>query len=161
MDWRHRAACRGADPELFFPTAEASPLYERAVAAAKAVCAGCPVRAECLDFAFAALPCGIAGGLTEDERRDVARRADRRRASIPAVALGPAPTQKQTSAAGQALLAQGRPVAEVAAQCGVTTRTAQRWARRAAAATSTPPARAATPPRATARRPGPDTGQAA
>jgi hypothetical protein len=68
-DWRHRAACRGVDPELFYPVAEDGPPYEEQVAAAKAVCAGCPVRAECLAFALVALPHGIAGGMTPAERR--------------------------------------------------------------------------------------------
>jgi WhiB family redox-sensing transcriptional regulator len=46
--WRGRAACRDADPELFFP--------ERAgtdISAAQAICAGCPVRRECHEFAEA------------------------------------------------------------------------------------------------------------
>lgn len=47
-DWRDRAACRGLDPNMFFP--------ERgdyvAVEAAKAVCSSCPVAAECLQFAI-------------------------------------------------------------------------------------------------------------
>ena len=73
--WRARAACRGVDPELFFPAAERGPVRAVQVAAAKAVCAGCPVRAECLDEALARIPYGIAGGLTEDERRDLARRS--------------------------------------------------------------------------------------
>jgi hypothetical protein len=68
------AACRGVDPELFFPVAEpGTPVYRRQVLQAKAVCAGCPVRAECLEFALAKLPYGIAGGLTEVERRALRR----------------------------------------------------------------------------------------
>jgi WhiB family redox-sensing transcriptional regulator len=46
--WRGRAACGAADPELFFP--------ERAgtdIDAAQAICAGCPVRRECHEFAEA------------------------------------------------------------------------------------------------------------
>ena len=68
-DWRARAACRGSDPELFFPTAESGPVRAGQVAAAKAVCARCPVRAACLAEALARIPYGIAGGLTEYERR--------------------------------------------------------------------------------------------
>jgi hypothetical protein len=68
--WRDRAACRGGgDPERFFPSAETGPAYEAQVAAAKAVCTACPVRAECLTWALTELPYGIAGGMTEDERR--------------------------------------------------------------------------------------------
>jgi hypothetical protein len=69
------AACRGVDPELFFPVAEAGPVLARQVAEAKAVCARCPVRAECLEFALRLLPYGIAGGLTEQERRALRRAA--------------------------------------------------------------------------------------
>jgi len=74
MDWRRRAACRNADPELFFPEGAAGPAL-RAINQAKRVCGACPVRARCLDWALdhgAAF--GIWGGRTEDERR-AARRA--------------------------------------------------------------------------------------
>jgi WhiB family redox-sensing transcriptional regulator len=44
------------------------------VAAAKAICRGCPVCAECLDYAMqTAQDHGIWGGTTDEERR-VARR---------------------------------------------------------------------------------------
>ena len=77
-DWRSRAACAAVDidAELFFPAAEAGPVHDAQVAAAKAVCARCPVVADCLAEALARMPYGIAGGLTEQERR-VLRRRDR------------------------------------------------------------------------------------
>lgn len=66
MDFRHRAACRTVDPEVFFPL----PGDEDGVAMARAVCAGCPVRSECLEFALRhGLDDGVFGGLTADERR--------------------------------------------------------------------------------------------
>ena len=73
-DWRSGAACLGVDPELFFPTAEAGPVHDVQVRAAKQVCAGCPVVAACLAEALARIPDGIAGGLTPDERRALRRR---------------------------------------------------------------------------------------
>ena len=79
-DFRHRAACRSqdVDPEVFFPVAEAGPELARQVEAAKAVCAGCPVRSACLAWALEHQPDGIAGGLTEQERRqENARRRGR------------------------------------------------------------------------------------
>jgi WhiB family redox-sensing transcriptional regulator len=82
-DWRDRAACRAKDPELFFPIGEGGPALVQ-IAAAKAVCASCPVTAECLTFALVALPEGIAGGLTATERREL--RAHRDRASSPPAA---------------------------------------------------------------------------
>lgn len=73
-DWRHRAACRDEDPELFFPVSEVGP-GARQVTQAKAVCARCPVRAECLDNALRnGLNDGIFGGMTERERRELVRR---------------------------------------------------------------------------------------
>ncbi len=47
--------------KVFFPTAETGPVFEAQVAVAKAVCAHCPVRAQCLDEALARIPDGIAG----------------------------------------------------------------------------------------------------
>ncbi|GLY64695.1 WhiB family transcriptional regulator [Amycolatopsis taiwanensis] len=74
VDWRHRAACREEDPELFFPVSELGP-GARQVAQAKSVCARCPVRAECLEYALEnGLDHGIFGGLTEEERRQVRSR---------------------------------------------------------------------------------------
>ncbi len=133
--WREQAACRETDPELFFPVAESGPVREAQVRAAKQVCAGCPVRAECLAAALARSPYGIAGGLTERERR-------RLRRSQPAVLVGEAGevwvdgprdglTKKQRAGTGRALLAAGRPARQVARACGVSTRTVQRWAARA------------------------------
>ena len=74
-DWREHAACRDADPELFFPVSDMGP-GARQVTQAKAVCAGCPVRTRCLDYAMDnALDHGIFGGTTECERRDLTRHA--------------------------------------------------------------------------------------
>lgn len=73
-NWQERAACRDEDPELFFPVSETGP-GARQVAAAKAVCAGCPVRAECLEYALdIGLDHGIFGGTTDGERRKLFRR---------------------------------------------------------------------------------------
>ena len=67
-DWRHYAACRDVDSELFQPSAESGRVLAAQVVAAKAVCGRCPVREACLAFALVMLPHGIAGGLTETER---------------------------------------------------------------------------------------------
>lgn len=81
FDWRELAVCRDVDPELFFPVAEpGTSLYRREVARAKAVCRRCPVVAECLEWALTDLPYGVAGGMTEDERRALRRRVTRPRA---------------------------------------------------------------------------------
>ena len=62
--WRELAACRGTDLGVFFP--------ERGESAgpARQVCAGCPVRQACLDYAITnRIASGVWGGLTERERR--------------------------------------------------------------------------------------------
>lgn len=72
-EWVHLATCRveDIDPELFFPLSEK--LHEQ-VAAAKAVCRRCPVRAECLEFAQRHLPHGVAGGFSATERAELRAR---------------------------------------------------------------------------------------
>ncbi|MCT2583434.1 WhiB family transcriptional regulator [Actinophytocola sp. S1-96] len=73
-DWRQDAACRDDDPELFFPISEVGP-GARQTAQAKAVCARCPVRTQCLEYALDnGLSHGIFGGMTESDRRTLARR---------------------------------------------------------------------------------------
>jgi WhiB family redox-sensing transcriptional regulator len=86
--WQARGACQSAEPDLFFPLSETSASAAQ-IAAAKAVCAACPVRRECLRFALSApQPHGIWGGLTEHERArlrrpgDLARPAPARRAAV-------------------------------------------------------------------------------
>lgn len=72
-DWRHRAACRDEDPELFFPVSDMGPGAKQAENA-KSVCARCPVRSECLAYALRnGLDYGVFGGTTERERRALTR----------------------------------------------------------------------------------------
>src|SRR6185312_15641597 len=62
--WRQQAACCGTDLDVFFP--------ERGQTAepARQVCARCPVRQACLEYALSnRITYGIWGGLTERERR--------------------------------------------------------------------------------------------
>ena len=69
-EWIADAPCSQADPELFFPEP-----HERAIVAlAKQVCAACPVRQECLEWALdRGEKFGIYGGLTSTQRRKVLR----------------------------------------------------------------------------------------
>jgi WhiB family transcriptional regulator, redox-sensing transcriptional regulator len=77
--WRADAACRDLDANLFFPAGETGPAASQIVQA-KAICASCPVKGDCLQFALLThQDYGIWGGTTEDERRQI-RRAWRARA---------------------------------------------------------------------------------
>jgi WhiB family transcriptional regulator, redox-sensing transcriptional regulator len=61
MDWLDEAACRGCDPELFFPVTDIR-VARAQVEAARRVCRCCLVKGTCL------------GGTTEEERRQLYRR---------------------------------------------------------------------------------------
>jgi WhiB family redox-sensing transcriptional regulator len=82
MDWRDTAACLTADPELFFPVGNTGPAVDQ-IEKAKAVCGRCSVTEMCLQYALETnQDSGVWGGLSEDERRALKRRAARaRRAS--------------------------------------------------------------------------------
>lgn len=68
--WVAHAACRGADPNLFFPERGAP------VGPAKAICRACPVRVECLTWALDNNETeGIWGGSSGKDRRRRDRRA--------------------------------------------------------------------------------------
>jgi WhiB family redox-sensing transcriptional regulator len=79
--WQHHAACRGEDASLFFAPSYFERRSEKQAreAVAKSICARCPVRAECLDFALEVRdPHGVWGGLNEMERRTLLRERARR-----------------------------------------------------------------------------------
>ena len=63
--WHGRAACRGMDPAIFFPERGARNSGQEA----KAVCAACPVTAECGE-AGARETSGVWGGKCARQRRD-------------------------------------------------------------------------------------------
>ena len=70
--WQAKAACRGPHTWLFFPPGhfERKDDKEDRESRAKAICAACPVRRPCLDYAVRIRePHGIWGGLNEIERR--------------------------------------------------------------------------------------------
>ncbi len=76
LDWQENAAClHHAGRVDFFPARGES------VRDAKAVCAVCPVKNECLDFALRLkVAHGVWGGLSERERRNLRR--DRHRGTL-------------------------------------------------------------------------------
>lgn len=67
MTWRHAAACRDTDPDLWFLDS-----HENAVMA-KRVCRACPVRDECRETHLGETV-GIFGGLSPVERQQERRR---------------------------------------------------------------------------------------
>jgi WhiB family redox-sensing transcriptional regulator len=77
-DWRSLGACRHEDPELFFPIVQSGPGLSQ-IGRAKAVCARCPVQADCLSFAMETVQdYGVWGGTSEEERRAMRRPGIRR-----------------------------------------------------------------------------------
>jgi WhiB family redox-sensing transcriptional regulator len=68
--WRDAAACVHEDPEIFYPVDETP--NSPAIARAKQVCAGCPMRKVCLADVMAwedpMRRWGVTGGLTASER---------------------------------------------------------------------------------------------
>ena len=67
-DWSALGRCAGTDPDALF-------VQGKAQRAAKAVCKGCPVVAECLaDALDNRTEFGVWGGMTERERRALLRK---------------------------------------------------------------------------------------
>lgn len=73
VGWQQSAACRQADPEIFFDPSQdnkdssGSPVRHLRRAAAKEFCASCPVVSECLREHIDE-PFGVFGGMDQDER---------------------------------------------------------------------------------------------
>ena len=66
--WRQHAACRGIEPEIFYP------ITDEEADAAKSVCDVCAVRHPCLEWALTSRERdGVWGGATEKERRRIIR----------------------------------------------------------------------------------------
>jgi len=67
--WRRFAACRTADPSIFY-----ADTYDReTMSEARAICASCRVRDACLEYALDnGEDFGVWGGLTGRERRRLA-----------------------------------------------------------------------------------------
>jgi WhiB family redox-sensing transcriptional regulator len=73
VDWRSKAACLEADPELFFPLTDQGPSLAQAREALE-FCGGCQVREACLSWALdQEIGHGVWGGTTEHERRTAKR----------------------------------------------------------------------------------------
>lgn len=91
-NWQARAVCRDYDPELFYP----DPSDTVTARQAKAVCATCPVRAECRAAASARRePYGIWGGVNRELEAGTPRSAS----SPPSTEISTTPTPSIAEAA--------------------------------------------------------------
>jgi WhiB family transcriptional regulator, redox-sensing transcriptional regulator len=69
VDWMRKGRCRDISPSVFFPSDGVG------VEVARAICADCPVKAPCLEYALEnKIDHGVWGGASERERRRIARR---------------------------------------------------------------------------------------
>jgi len=67
--WSQRAACKGVDPEIFFPVTEEDSDI------ALSICADCRVRNDCLKYAIEHRQNeGVWGGYTENYRAELLKR---------------------------------------------------------------------------------------
>ena len=115
MTWRDEAACRGLT-DLFFNDKQDSP---HDTAAARAVCATCPVRVDCADYAAdMGEVYGVWGGLTTQQlRKRRYQRGRQRQADHFATA----------SATAQELHDAGHPVEVIARRLNVDVRSVYRY----------------------------------
>lgn len=75
-DWQEQARCGAVDASVFFPPPHHESKAERLAreAEAKAICADCVVRSECLEWALTVGETfGVWGGHSEAERRQLLR----------------------------------------------------------------------------------------
>lgn len=79
-NWRTQAACMNADPELFFPTGEKSPVDREQIKKAKEYCGRCLAKYACLEYALENNEdFGVWGGTTAGERKSIKRATARTR----------------------------------------------------------------------------------
>ena len=71
--WKDQANCVGIDTDLFFTSGE-SEGDDRDIKNLTRICAACPVKIECLDYAVKYSQLGWWGGTTEAERKRIRRK---------------------------------------------------------------------------------------
>ena len=83
--WRNKAGCRGKDTTLWFPIGNTGPALLQ-IHQAKQVCQRqCPVMEACLQYALTSgQEHGVFGGMSEDERKALKRKAARNRSKASA-----------------------------------------------------------------------------
>ena len=113
LAWMDRSACRGTDPEAFFPEAGHPPNL------VKRICATCPVQPECLQYSIEEDMEGMWGGIGNTQRAELRRKAGLE-------------TEKQRAARERkddalVLRRRGMNNTQIAAAMGVSSNTIGRW----------------------------------
>ena len=81
-DWMNQGKCKDMDPTLFFPSDGVG------VQVAQRICADCPVKVPCLEYALTnRVDHGVWGGASERERRRLLSRRRQAQKSRPDVHL--------------------------------------------------------------------------
>ena len=114
------ARCIGREPKVFDGETQ------KAIEAAKKICNNCPVRLECANWAIRTQEFGVWGSLTPEERRKKAK--DMKVVNITELRLLDDELNKLTS---------DSPIAELAIEFKVTTRTIHRWRKKILATNQT------------------------
>ncbi len=104
------AACSGISPDLFQSE------HPSRISRAKAICAACPIRTSCLEWALQHPEEGVWGGLTKRERVQVS--------SIPSTEVLDQLAERREK---RLRLLANVPIATLAAEFQVTERTIHRW----------------------------------
>ena len=120
LNWREVAACRDADPDLFFPVGTAGPAL-RQIEEAKRICRACPAQALCLAWALDhGVGSGVWGGTTEDERRAIRRPAEKNRLSAGTTTMPVNDQARENKAYVRSLLRRKQPRFAAALESAVT-----------------------------------------
>jgi ABC-type lipopolysaccharide export system ATPase subunit len=93
-EWHSRAACRGVDPELFFPAKGEDPSIVSVL-----YCSRCPVTEDCLDHALRREREGVWAGTSDKQRRQIRRE---RRIRLEVMDLDPMPDPTSDHSEGDA-----------------------------------------------------------
>lgn len=76
-EWMSRGLCSDKPPEVFFPSDGVG------VDRARKICADCPVKGQCLEYALVnRIDHGVWGGTSERERRRILRQRKRQTAEV-------------------------------------------------------------------------------
>jgi WhiB family redox-sensing transcriptional regulator len=119
--WQDSAACRGADPELFFPRSE----NMATVRQVKRFCDACPVRTDCLADALENGHHGIWAATTTAVRSRMVNRGEAKRRPAPRSTAGAEERRERYAE----LRAGGFTIHEAAWELGVAYETALRYDR--------------------------------